>query len=282
MARVNIEECWWSDLRRSALIRLVGSEDAADIAAVRMWRAAQEFWKHDRKLMPLGMFELLPAHKELLQVGLAVVRESFVYVRGSSEYLDWVREKRAQASEAGKKSAEARRKKNGSAQPKVKKPRTNAERTPNEPRTESNDAEPSFSGSSSFSGSGSGSGSELYPPGVEKSEPPTRAVWIAYEEAWKGRHPGEPLRDRTVNSQLATFVRRVGREDAPAIAAFYVTHNDPFYVKNRHPVNLLLRDVERIRGDWQAGRGITHGEAKNAESLDYYKNQMARVERGEI
>jgi hypothetical protein len=133
VARLTIEECWWTDPRRSALGRLVGGEDTADVIAVRAWKVAQEYWKRNRLPVPQDIFDCLQGAAELIQVKLAVVRDDGVYVRGSSDYLDWAFEQRELARAAGKKSAEARRAKLGSAQP---KPRTGAERplerTPNE------------------------------------------------------------------------------------------------------------------------------------------------------
>lgn len=121
MAQINIAECWWSDLRRSKLSLLMGSEDLADAAALRMWRLAQEFWSNGDGLVPFEYFEMLPAYQQLIECKLASlrtdVRGSFVYVRGSSKYFEWIKEQRENARKAGKKSAEARREKHGTAQP---------------------------------------------------------------------------------------------------------------------------------------------------------------------
>lgn len=150
MARINIEECWWSDPRRTALLLEIGFE--ADSAAVNMWRAAQEFWGKSRGLIPKSVFDKLKHCEKLVEVGLADVRESFVYVRGCSEYLEWHAEKREQAAAAGRKSAEVRRKKSGSAQPKGGKGHEKSERERNDIRTDANGTEPSDSGSLSGSG----------------------------------------------------------------------------------------------------------------------------------
>jgi hypothetical protein len=107
MARVNVEDCWWTDPRRTALQRL-GVD--ADGIAVRAWKLAQDFWKQERALIPKSLFDTLEGAEPLLRVGLADCRDSVVYIRGSSAYLDWIAEKREQAKMAGKKSAEARRK----------------------------------------------------------------------------------------------------------------------------------------------------------------------------
>jgi hypothetical protein len=139
MARIAVEDKWWTDPRRSRLVKLLGGEDEVEGAVLKMWRLAQEFWKHGKGLVPQELFMTLLHADELIESGLASVQDSFIYVRGSSMYLDWVREQREHASEAGKKSADARRKKSGTAQPKA------PERLPNDSRTESNDAEPSVS-----------------------------------------------------------------------------------------------------------------------------------------
>ena len=111
MARVNIEECWWTDPRRSALASLVGGEEIADGAAIKVWRLGQEFWKHDRKLVPKQLFDLLRFASHLLQVGMVEVRGDEIYVRGSSAYLDWVNERKAAGRAGGVKKAQNRKKK---------------------------------------------------------------------------------------------------------------------------------------------------------------------------
>jgi hypothetical protein len=155
VARINIEDCWWSDPRRTALLLTVGFE--ADSAAVNMWRAAQEFWGKGRGLVPAEVFFKLKHAQALIDSGLADVRDRSVYVRGSSSYLDWHFEKREQARAAGKRSAEVRRESNGTAQPHGGKGHRKSERQPNEIRTESNGTEPSDSDSDSDSLSGLGS-----------------------------------------------------------------------------------------------------------------------------
>jgi hypothetical protein len=126
MARINIEECWWSDPRRDALRRALGSE-TQDQVAVQAWRLGQEYWARG-KLIPWKTYRALVGADALIEVGLAEVRETedprsnpvqaeskqdpsrlqacFVYVRGSSEYHSWVQERRLKGSTGGKKSAQ--------------------------------------------------------------------------------------------------------------------------------------------------------------------------------
>lgn len=292
MARINIEDCWWTDPRRSLLIRKLNSEEAADGTVIKAWRLAQEFWKTGQSLIPFEIFETLPNFQAVIDSKLADVRGAFVYVRGSSAYLDWVREKREQAKIAGKKSAEIRKQKTGSAQPKPKKPSQNLnkpERTPNDPRTEFNDAEPSDSGSYSVSGSSSdsNSGSAEFSYDEVETSPPAKSnsfankqTWETYREAYISRYNVEPLRNAKTNSQVSQFVKRVGEGNAPSIAKFYLKHSDPFYVRNSHAFGFCLRDAESLSTQWLRGQTVTFKDAQNQSAGDEMKNQIARLTKG--
>jgi hypothetical protein len=153
LARINIEDCWWIDPRRERLGNLLGSILTADAIMIRAWRLAQEFWGNNRGLIPKHIFESLEAYDKIIQANLAEEREGGIYVRGSSQWLDWVIEEREKRIAGGKRSAEVRRAKYGSAVPfgasnSEQETELPAERPPNKPnKTE-------------VSGSGSGSGSK--------------------------------------------------------------------------------------------------------------------------
>jgi uncharacterized protein YdaU (DUF1376 family) len=104
------------------------------------------------------------------------------------------------------------------------------------------------------------------------------ATWSAYADAYRDRYGVDPVRNQQTNSHLKNLVRRIGRGEAPAVAAFFLTHNDPFYVKARHPTNLLLRDCEGLRTQWATGTKATTGEMKNAEFKDNVLEQVKRIE----
>lgn len=103
------------------------------------------------------------------------------------------------------------------------------------------------------------------------------ATWDAYQSAYRARYHVEPVRNQQVNSHLKQLVARLGSEDAPRVAAFYLTHNKPFYVSARHSTNLLLRDAEGLRTEWATGIKATTGEAKQAEVQDDARAQIDRV-----
>lgn len=118
MARINIEEQWWTDPRREALSKVLGDELLADGAVIRLWRLAQEYWKRNSEPIPNHVFEHVRYRSELVACSLAVVRTEGVFVRGCSEHFAWITKQRENASKAGKKSAENRKLATGSAQPK--------------------------------------------------------------------------------------------------------------------------------------------------------------------
>lgn len=103
------------------------------------------------------------------------------------------------------------------------------------------------------------------------------ATWNAYAEAYYLRYHVQPVRNQTVNSHLKRLVDRLGQEEAPQVAAFYLSHNKPFYVTARHPTNLLLKDAEGLRTEWATGIKATTSEAKNAEFKDNVVSQADRV-----
>lgn len=103
-------------------------------------------------------------------------------------------------------------------------------------------------------------------------------VWNSYSEAYRGRYGVLPVRNRTVNSHLKQICERLGEQEAPQVAEFYIHHNKQFYVVARHPTNLLLRDCEGLRTEWATGIKSTSGEAKNLELKDNVLEQVKRVE----
>ena len=107
-------------------------------------------------------------------------------------------------------------------------------------------------------------------------------TWEAYKTAYEARYQHQPLRNAKVNSLLAKLVEYLGREEAPLVAAFYLTHNHPLYVSNLHPITLLVRDYQKLHTEWKMGRKMTTGLSRQAEKPDEFRNTldavMARLE----
>lgn len=112
---------------------------------------------------------------------------------------------------------------------------------------------------------------------AERSPTKTSEVWSDYRAAYHDRYQVDPVRNMQVNGMLSRLVDKLGREEAPQVAAFYLRHNNPFYVQKRHPVNLLLQDAEGLRTQWATGIKATTNEARNIETQDNMREQNKRV-----
>lgn len=94
---------------------------------------------------------------------------------------------------------------------------------------------------------------------------PSMRVWERYKSAYLERYGTEPIRNAKTNGQISSYVKRVGEEVAPDLAAFYVYHNDAYYVRSRHPPGLLLRDCEGLHTQWATGRTVTQSQARKID-----------------
>ena len=69
-------------------------------------------------------------------------------------------------------------------------------------------------------------------PGRSRSPPnPSKSgeIWLSYSEAYERRYGAKPVRNATVNACLCKFVDRVGAEEAPDIAAWYLRSENHLY-----------------------------------------------------
>ena len=107
--------------------------------------------------------------------------------------------------------------------------------------------------------------------------PANVATWKAYAAAYLDRYGVEPLRNAKVNGQIAQFVRTVGAEDAPKLAAFYPWHNGGFFVQRRHDFGLLLQSAQQIRTDWLRGEQMTAARARQTENTQSNLETAKRV-----
>lgn len=211
MARINIEEKFWSDPRKDSLGDLLGNRLFVMEVVTKSWRTAQTYWEKG-ELIPGHVFVTIFGYYELLQANLAVLHENkspessvyptpiqhisntdpsgtqrlqthkdliqqaYIYVRGSKEFLSWGAEIRQKRSDAGKKSAQRAR----DAKGRLLKKSPETQQISNIHPTNTNTVQLSGSGS----GSGSGSSSSFkkknnvgirtdYPQDFEK-------VWLKY------------------------------------------------------------------------------------------------------
>jgi hypothetical protein len=121
-------------------------------------------------------------------------------------------------------------------------------------------------------GEGKGKGRELRSVDASRSAKPKTEnqqanadTWKAYADAYFLRYGTEPIRNATVNGQIAQLVKRLGAEVAPGVSAYYVTMNRQFYVQKLHPVGTLLSDCESIHTQWATNRQVTETRARQTD-----------------
>ena len=90
-------------------------------------------------------------------------------------------------------------------------------------------------------------------PKAVKPRVSTAGTWTAYSIAYRERYGVDPLRNGTVNGQLAHLVRRLG-DEAPDVARYYLDLEDGLYRREGHSVGVLLKHCEHLRTLWARSR----------------------------
>nr|WP_082888201.1 helix-turn-helix domain-containing protein [Eikenella sp. NML97-A-109] len=100
-----------------------------------------------------------------------------------------------------------------------------------------------------------------------KSEPnpDNVATWQAYAGAYRERYGVLPASNAKTRGQTAQLVRFVGRELAPHLAAYFVSHNNRWFVQCRHEIGCLLKSYQQVLTDMQRGEQMTQAKAQQAE-----------------
>lgn len=258
MARINIEECWWSDPRRSTLIKLVGVE-AADGAAIGAWRIAQEFWAKGM-LVPKAIWSHVQANAKLIEANLAEERADGIYVRGSSEYLSWVAERREAARAGGLKSAQKRSKE--------------SKQTP----TKRKQTQPSGSGSYSSSGSSSDSEVSNSSNSTPKSNDFIAAYCRRFKDRW-GHNPPILGKDSGIAKRLAKDLSLGRFED---LLDAYFQMPDAWVVKAKHTLGIFEAKLNEVAVFAESGKFTTAREVRNADNMAANMMLLKKIDKGEV
>ena len=128
---------------------------------------------------------------------------------------------------------------------------------------------------------------------AEQEKPPRRAstsaeqdacrdTWAAYVEAHVDRYGVEPVRNAKVSAAIKAFVRRVGGQEAPGIARYYVGHCSAYYARRCHDTGAMLADAEKLRTEWATQRQVTGVTARQQERAGTMLSVVNRIlaERG--
>lgn len=92
-----------------------------------------------------------------------------------------------------------------------------------------------------------------------------RAIWSAYAAAYQYRYGTHPVRNSKVNGQVRDLLKRLGAEEAPAVAAYFVGINDAYLIRNCHDLGSLLARAESYRTQWATDRQMNGATARQLE-----------------
>jgi hypothetical protein len=92
-----------------------------------------------------------------------------------------------------------------------------------------------------------------------------RKTWEAYAAAYLDRYSTAPVRNAKVSSQVKQFVQRIGGEESPMVAGWFVSHPGGYYVGKLHDFGALLADAEKLRTEWATGRVMTQSRARQSD-----------------
>ena len=101
----------------------------------------------------------------------------------------------------------------------------------------------------------------------------------AYKLAYKSKYGVDPIINAATRGQACKLVDAVGKEVAPMLAQFYLTHNAQWYVRNLHKFGLLLSDAEKLHTEMQKGEYMTESMARKADKQSHEQSMMDDIQR---
>lgn len=125
---------------------------------------------------------------------------------------------------------------------------------------------------------------------VSKKSPRQRApvekslgaqVWDAYEAAFTKRYLHAPIRNARTNTMCHRLVADCGIDLALAVVAYYLTRSDSFYVNAAHPIEICVKQQQKLITEMRRRRPVTMSQARQIEKEqalrqhveDYLKSQ---------
>ena len=63
-----------------------------------------------------------------------------------------------------------------------------------------------------------------------------------------------PVRNAKSHAQVRQLAQRIGVDEAPGLAAWFVSHDGGWYVRQGHQIGSLLADCEKLRTEWVTGK----------------------------
>lgn len=263
MARINIEDAIFKDIRFDELKIKLGNMETALGAMVRAWSLAQKFFLNaeTNRLIPIAEWKKQKINPAVLESGLAEQRGEFIYVCGSNEQFSWL----LQCQTAGKKGG---RPPNAIKQKKGKPlglPPKGSERVSN-PLT----LTPSLSLTLTPSPSEEviknlkNDFNQVLPDSPKANE-----VIGLYYSLWKEKYGSKPPLTGKHFSLIKAIVKTNGIARTSELLKSYFEMPDAWFIKRRHDVESFNANLNQIAHFGDTGTIITNQQVRQAD------NQMA-------
>ena len=95
--------------------------------------------------------------------------------------------------------------------------------------------------------------------------PDNVVCWESYARAYRNRYGVLPAANQKTRGQVAMLVRYVGKEVAPSLAEYFLSHNGSWFVQCRHEFGCLLKSYQQVLTDMQRGEQMTQIKARQAD-----------------
>lgn len=257
MARINIEDQFWVEYVNLAM--KMGDQDKAIGQVVRFWKLVQEKHKHG-KLITEDEFKTNNFSEHLFDLFAERTKEG-ITARGAGKHFDWLKARvesgRIGGSKPKQMKAKASKRKQVKASPSYS---------------------PSYSSSSSHSNSHSFENKNS--DGTQnpsQAENPVWNIWIEYSKAYQDKYGTEPVKNDRTFGQIKQLLKRLG-DDTSDVVKYYLTHDDPLYLKATHSIGPCLEHCESLRTQWKTGKKSVSGFKKPAPAGKHQRQESADTE----
>jgi hypothetical protein len=286
MGCLNVDDKWFDDPRRDTLVESIG-QTAADGTAIKMWRLAETWYRKD-SIVPREIFFIHKHALAFLDAQLAEEKPEGIYIKGSKEFFQYIKEAKEGRKVGGAQRAEkAQRDENGRFLPS----HLESESSSTPAAASCHQLDPaSFSSSSSLALKNKElKGDAVAPPSgnlpaVSKKPRPAknenaqaeREFIGTYVRAY-GRRYGEKarpecLQDNKIIGQIRNFLTNRSLARACDLIQVYLQMDDPWFVKHGHDFITFTQKINQIGLALHNGRDP----ARPKSFLEYMAEREAR------
>ncbi len=267
MSKLTVGEEFWTDPRIEVMAKEAPRHECYG-AILNLWRVGQLYWRKNKQLIPKNVFDLLPLSVQLVGASLVVIKSDGVYCVGAQER--WVSVDISKKRLAGSKSAESRRQKKGTKEPK--------KRTERKSQFE-HESTPSNTSQHHPTPVNDVFGLELEKHGVEKD---TKGLIATFCVEYKKRYNvNYRITGKDINL-LKSIQKSVGIELYAKIVSAYLNMADKWFINKRHDIATLHSNLAKVSHFEQTRRNISQSELNDMDRTLKNNELISAAERGEI